>query len=84
MIEPRFSRAQVREACVQLMRENRMEEAYVRPIVYIAEGAMGVFTPDTLFTLRSSRGAGGLISDKARWRAASGSRSPPGLGTTST
>src|SRR5262245_47299866 len=31
MTEPRFSREQIYEACVELVRENRMEEAYLRP-----------------------------------------------------
>src|SRR5207302_4726901 len=39
MIEPRFSREQVRDACIQLLRENRMDEAYLRPLVFVGEGA---------------------------------------------
>jgi branched-chain amino acid aminotransferase len=46
MIEPRFSREQVNEACVQVVRENKMEEAYLRPLVYVGDGAMGVYAPD--------------------------------------
>jgi branched-chain amino acid aminotransferase len=46
MIEPRFSRDQVHEACVQLMRENKMDEAYLRPVVFVGDGAMGVYAPD--------------------------------------
>jgi branched-chain amino acid aminotransferase len=46
MIEPRFSREQVAAACVELLRENRMEEAYLRPLVYVGDGAMGVYAPD--------------------------------------
>ena len=46
MIEPRFAREQVAEACVQIVRENRMEEAYIRPLVYVGDGAMGVYAPD--------------------------------------
>src|SRR5262249_4281708 len=34
MIEPRFSREQIFEACVQLMRENKMDEAYLRPLIF--------------------------------------------------
>ncbi|HSN98442.1 MAG TPA: branched-chain amino acid transaminase [Candidatus Nanopelagicales bacterium] len=43
---PRFSRAQIMEGCVVLLRENEMDEAYLRPLVYVGEGAMGVFAPD--------------------------------------
>jgi len=46
LIEPRFAQAQVHEGCVQLLRENKMEEAYLRPIVFVGEGAMGVYAPD--------------------------------------
>jgi branched-chain amino acid aminotransferase len=45
-IEPRFNREQVSAACVSLLRANRMEEAYLRPIVWIGDGAMGVYAPD--------------------------------------
>src|SRR5262245_13787305 len=42
MIEPRFSREQLTEACILLLRANQMEEAYLRPIVWVGDGAMGV------------------------------------------
>src|SRR5580700_8236384 len=42
LIVPRFSPEQVGEACAVLLRENRMEEAYLRPIVWVGDGAMGV------------------------------------------
>lgn len=43
---PRFSPEQVSEACVQLLRENKMDEAYLRPLVFVGDGAMGVYAPD--------------------------------------
>jgi branched-chain amino acid aminotransferase len=46
MIEPRFSRDQVAQACVDILRENRMDEAYIRPLVYVGDGAMGIYAPD--------------------------------------
>jgi branched-chain amino acid aminotransferase len=46
MMEPRFSREQVEAACVTLIRENRMVEAYLRPIIWVGDGAMGVYAPD--------------------------------------
>src|SRR5262249_44012183 len=46
MIEPRFTREQLRDACVQLVRENKMDEAYLRPVIFIGDGAMGVYAPD--------------------------------------
>lgn len=46
MIEPRFSFDQVSAACVDIVRENRMDEAYIRPVIYVGDGAMGVYAPD--------------------------------------
>ncbi|APR82472.1 Branched-chain amino acid aminotransferase [Minicystis rosea] len=46
MIEPRFNREQVSAACGALLKENRMDEAYLRPIVWVGDGAMGVYAPD--------------------------------------
>ena len=46
LIEPRFTREQVTQACLALLRDNHMEEAYLRPIVWVGDGAMGVYAPD--------------------------------------
>ena len=46
MIEPRFTPDQVRDGCIGLLRENAMEEAYLRPLVYVGDGALGVYAPD--------------------------------------
>ncbi|HVY49005.1 MAG TPA: branched-chain amino acid transaminase [Minicystis sp.] len=46
MIEPRFSREQVTQACIDILRENKMDEAYIRPVVFVGDGAMGVYAPD--------------------------------------
>ncbi|MFT3774749.1 MAG: branched-chain amino acid transaminase [Minicystis sp.] len=46
LIEPRFNREQVTAACGALLKENRMDEAYLRPIVWVGDGAMGVYAPD--------------------------------------
>ena len=35
LLEPRFNQEQVRVACVQLLRENRMDEAYLRPMILL-------------------------------------------------
>jgi branched-chain amino acid aminotransferase len=45
-IEPRFDRDQVCKACVDLLRANKLDEAYLRPLVYVGAGAMGVYAPD--------------------------------------
>jgi branched-chain amino acid aminotransferase len=46
LIEPRFGRDVVTQACSQLLRENRMDEAYLRPIVFVGDGAMGIYAPN--------------------------------------
>jgi branched-chain amino acid aminotransferase len=43
---PRFTREQLGDACVQLLRENQMDEAYLRPVVFLGDGAMGVYAPN--------------------------------------
>jgi branched-chain amino acid aminotransferase len=46
LLQPRCSREDFSRACVELLRRNRLEEAYIRPMVYVGEGAMGIFVPD--------------------------------------
>ena len=46
MMEPRFTRDQVSAGCVALLRDNKMDEAYLRPIIWVGDGAMGVYAPD--------------------------------------
>jgi branched-chain amino acid aminotransferase len=46
LIPPRFSRGVIMAACVELTQRNRLTDCYVRPIVYVADGAMGVYAPD--------------------------------------
>ena len=46
MIEPRFTPAQISQVCVDIVRENKMDEAYIRPLIYVGEGAMGIYAPD--------------------------------------
>jgi branched-chain amino acid aminotransferase len=46
MIEPRFTAAQLSQVCVDLLRENKMDEAYLRPLIYVGDGAMGIYAPD--------------------------------------
>lgn len=46
LIEPKFTREQINQSCVDLMQANRMDEAYLRPMIFMGEGAMGVYAPD--------------------------------------
>src|ERR1041385_4304950 len=34
MLEPRFTKEQVTQACVEILRANKMEEGYIRPVVF--------------------------------------------------
>lgn len=38
----RYSRAELRAACLETLRANEMEEAYIRPIVFFGAGEMGL------------------------------------------
>ncbi len=39
----RWSRAEVREACLDTIRANRLDECYLRPLAYFGDGAMGLY-----------------------------------------
>jgi branched-chain amino acid aminotransferase len=41
-----FSEAVVGQACIDLMRQNDQKEAYLRPLVFIGDGAMGLHPKD--------------------------------------
>jgi branched-chain amino acid aminotransferase len=45
LIKPEFTREQVMAACVETIRTNGMVDGYIRPIVFIGEGAMGIYAP---------------------------------------
>jgi branched-chain amino acid aminotransferase len=45
-IEPKFDREQVTQACVELLQANKLDEAYLRPLIYVGAGNMGVFAPN--------------------------------------
>lgn len=41
-----FSKKEILEACKETLRVNRMKEGYIRPLVFIGEGVMGVYPGD--------------------------------------
>lgn len=45
-IEIPFSREELQEACKEVLRANGLQEAYIRPLVFIGEGVMGVHPYD--------------------------------------
>jgi len=46
LLPPKFTHAQISKACVDLLKENAMPEGYLRPIVFVGEGAMGIYAPN--------------------------------------
>jgi branched-chain amino acid aminotransferase len=46
LMQPRVTHEQVSRACVELLRDNGMAEAYLRPLIFVGDGAMGVYAPD--------------------------------------
>ncbi|HVU04448.1 MAG TPA: branched-chain amino acid transaminase [Polyangiaceae bacterium] len=45
-LEPRVTKDQVSAACAEVLRRNGMPEAYLRPLVILGEGAMGLLPTD--------------------------------------
>jgi branched-chain amino acid aminotransferase len=41
-----YSKKDISEACKETLRANRLKEGYIRPIVFIGEGVMGVYPGD--------------------------------------
>ncbi len=46
MMKPRVSAEQVMDGCIRVLRENELDEAYLRPLAVIGEGQMGVYAPN--------------------------------------
>ncbi|MSP60957.1 MAG: branched-chain amino acid transaminase [Myxococcales bacterium] len=45
-LEPPFSRAELAGACLDTLRANRMTEAYIRPIIFLGDGGLGLGSRD--------------------------------------
>jgi branched-chain amino acid aminotransferase len=45
-LKPRFTPDQVHDASLDLLRANQLSEGYLRPLVWVGDGAMGVYAPD--------------------------------------
>jgi branched-chain amino acid aminotransferase len=45
-IDVPYTRAEIEKACVETMHANRMAEAYIRPIVFLGDGALGLGSLD--------------------------------------
>ncbi len=45
-ITPRFSKEELIQACVDVVRENDLEACYLRPLVFVGDGEMGLYAID--------------------------------------
>lgn len=45
-IEPEWTPEQLCEAHLEVLRANELTEGYLRPIVFVADGTMGIYAPD--------------------------------------
>jgi branched-chain amino acid aminotransferase len=46
LLQPKFTREQIMSACVDTLRANGMQEGYLRPMIFLGEGAMGIYAPN--------------------------------------
>ena len=46
LLPTKYTREQVASACIETLRVNGMQEGYLRPMVFIGEGAMGIYAPN--------------------------------------
>ena len=46
LIKPKVTPEEVSKGCVEVLRSNGMDEGYIRPVIVIGEGQMGVLAPD--------------------------------------
>jgi branched-chain amino acid aminotransferase len=46
LLKPEYTREQVMSVCSETLRVNGMPEGYIRPMVYVGEGAMGIYAPN--------------------------------------
>jgi branched-chain amino acid aminotransferase len=45
LLKPEFTREQIIGVCSETLRVNGMPEGYLRPMIYVGEGAMGIYAP---------------------------------------
>jgi branched-chain amino acid aminotransferase len=45
LLAPKFTREQVMGACTETLRTNGMADGYLRPLVFVGDGAMGIYAP---------------------------------------
>jgi branched-chain amino acid aminotransferase len=45
-LEPQYSREEIVRACLETLRANKMTEAYIRPLVFLGDGGLGLGSRD--------------------------------------
>jgi branched-chain amino acid aminotransferase len=45
LLQPKFTREQIERVCIDTLKINGMADGYLRPMVFIGEGAMGIYVP---------------------------------------
>jgi branched-chain amino acid aminotransferase len=45
LLAPKYTREQVMSACTDTLRANDMVDGYLRPLVFVGDGAMGIYAP---------------------------------------
>src|SRR5579859_1916923 len=45
LLQPKYTREQVMALCVEILKVNGMVDGYIRPMVFVGEGAMGIYAP---------------------------------------
>lgn len=46
LLQPRVTREQLQQVCVETLRQNGLDEGYLRPVIFVGEGAMGINAPN--------------------------------------
>ena len=46
LLQPKFTREQLMQACIDVLKVNGMPEGYLRPMIFLGEGAMGIYAPN--------------------------------------
>jgi branched-chain amino acid aminotransferase len=45
LLQPKFTPDKIASACVDALRVNGMTDGYIRPMIFVGEGAMGIYAP---------------------------------------
>jgi len=66
LITPNVSRERFLQACVETLRVNGMSEGYLRPLIYVGEGDMGIYAPNNpVHSLVAGWAWGAYLGDEA-------------------